>query len=1121
MAPNTRPRSLAKTLSFSLMAAIIIISGAAIWVVYYFNLSRRADRLMNEKADEYIVFMTDTLAVPMWDISRENVRDIGRSMSRNDYLARIIITDAYGGTWFSYTGENAGALVHREGPVIYDGEEIGRVAIALSAERFLKSHRWMLWSSVGIIVLVLGGLLALTGLFFRILLKQPLDQIGEIVTAYAEGRYDAAEREMPWVELMPLVEVLRKMGETITAQMAELTAAERKYRSIFENAVEGIFQEHPEGRFLSVNTTLARMLGFDDPAAVIAAYTDIRTQLYIDPADRDRAGAILTDRGRINGLETRWRRRDGVVIWVSISGRAVTDEAGALLFYEGIAEDITEKKRVAEELNQYRVRLEEIVARRTEELRLAKEEAEKANNAKSEFLANMSHEIRTPMNAIIGLSALVLKQSLSPRVRSSLTTLSNSARYLLDLINNILDFSKIEAGKLTLEHSDLSLTSLLDDLVELFADATTEKGVLLNTYAEADVPDSLMGDPLRLRQVLINLVNNAVKFTDAGEIRVRVAVEERSPEAVTLSFTVRDTGIGISAEQAARLFTSFTQADGSTTRKYGGTGLGLTISRHLVALMGGDIRVEQPDDGGARLIFTARFEVSEDVQSPVTITDRHALLAVVHETTRTHLACALRRAGLSADVVETYAAARARWTEADGAYDLVILDGTLADLKSGTPAQDFQARGRPRPPALVRLKPLGEPGETVGTDGLQKTLTTPLRPGRIVELLGELFGGGPAEPDGGSREEIPVSPRGGRVLLVEDNRINQEVAREILQDAGYRVDLADNGERALEAARRFRYAAVLMDVQMPRMDGYEAARRLREDPRYAEVPIIALTAHALDGDRDRCLAAGMNDYVAKPIDPDGLIRCLSRWIRDSEPRPAQAPPSIVPAPTPPEAPAASVIDRAAALRRLNGNESLFHRLLGDLIRDYGAADDALRRAVADGDSTTAGRLAHQIKGVAGNLGATELSGAAERLESALKSAEAGEAVEAALEGFSEALDRVRAEAASMEARPTRRSADAKGARGRETVSEALAELSDLIQRNNPRALDQINALADRLGGHPAAAALPDLTDRLEQFDFKGASAILAEIDRQVREGPSATGEVGAPPEDGAPGQGGT
>ena len=1108
-----RPRSLAKTLSFSLMAAIIIISAAAIWVVYHFNLSRRADRLMNRKADEYIGFMTDTLSVPMWDIARENVRDIGRSMSRNDYLARIVVTDAYGHTWFTYASDDGGELVQREGPVVYDGEEIGRVAIALSAERFLESHRRLLWSSVGIIVLVLGGLLTLTGLFFRILLKRPLDQIGEIVTAYAEGRYDAPQTEIPWVELMPLVTVLRKMGGTITAQMAELTAAERKYRSIFENAVEGIFQEHPGGWFLSVNTTLARMLGFDGPAAVIAAYTDIRNQLYSDPAERDRAGAILAEQGRINGLETQWRRRDGVVIWVSISSRAVTDEAGDLLFYEGIAEDITEKRRVAEELNQYRVRLEEIVARRTEELRMAKDEAEKANNAKSEFLANMSHEIRTPMNAIIGLSALVLKQPLSPRVRNNLTTLSNSARYLLDLINNILDFSKIEAGKLTLEHSELSLTALLDDLVEMFADATTKKGVLLNAYAETDVPDALVGDPLRLRQVLINLVNNAVKFTDAGEIRVRVAVIEQSPAAALLSFTVRDTGIGISAEQADGLFTSFTQADGSTTRKYGGTGLGLTISRHLVALMGGTIRVEQASDGGARLVFTARFDLPEDAPSPAIIIDRHALMAVAHETTRTHLACALRRRGLSADVVETYNDARSRWAAAGGDYDLVILDEALADIQPGAPVRDFQPIQKRRPPALVRLLSLGSPGETLGNGGFNAELSIPLRPTRIVDLLGELFGDAPTTSNGTGREQSVVEPAGGRVLLVEDNRINQEVAGEILRDAGYRIDLADNGERALEAARRVRYAAVLMDVQMPKMDGYEASRRIREDPRYAEVPIIALTAHALEGDRDRCIAAGMNDYVAKPIDPDGLVRCLAQWIRHPAP-PAPPPRSTdsAPAPDVPKAPMTSAIDRAAALRRLNGNESLFRRLLGDLIRDYGAADDAIRGALADGDSTTAGRLAHQIKGVAGNLGATELFEAAGSLESAIRTAADAEAVEAALERFSKALGRVR-EAAALETPSTERppAKDADGTLDRELVEEALAELSGLIQRNNPRSLDRIDALADQLDGHPAADSLPDLTDRLEQFDFRGASAVLAEIDRRVREAPPETGEVGTPP----------
>ena len=757
--PPRRRRSISRELTLGLVITIMVISTLAITGIYL-NLSARAETLLQVKADEYLDFTVDTLSAPMWDIARENIRDIGLSLARSDFLVGIRVVDADGRVLLDHQKSPTGPVIGRSGPVLYEGEQIGRVDLTLSAGRFMADRRQMLPTTVGILLAVVVCLLVVTGIYTRMLLKNPLDRLGAVVAAYAEGRYDAARADIPYAEFAPLVAVLHEMGETIIHQMGELTAAEEKYRNIYENAVVGIFQEDPRGRFLGVNQTLAGMLGYDDPEQALAACRDVGSRLYRRAEDREKFIRVCDRLGRFTDMETQWRRRDGESIWVSLSGRKVADDAGRLLYCEGIAEDITEKKRFEAELSRYRAHLEELVDQRTRELAAAKEEAERANTAKSAFLANMSHEIRTPMNAIIGLSSLSLGLDLPPKAEAHMKTLRKSARHLLDLIDNILDFSKIEAGQLALEESDFSLRNLLDELVEMFAGPIAEKGIAMDRHIDPGIPDRLRGDPLRLRQILINLVNNAVKFTEEGEIAVRAALEASGDDGVLLRFTVRDTGIGIPPEERARLFTSFMQADNSTTRKYGGTGLGLAISKRLAELLGGEIRVDRPGEvglnAGTQFSFTARFGLA------------------VH------------------------------------------------------PAESAET-----------------PGPETGLD----------------------------RPD--------ADLAGVRVLLAEDNRINQEVALEILRGSGAAVAVVENGAAAVDAVRKARYDAVLMDVQMPTMDGLEAARIIRKDLGLETLPIIALTAHALDGDRKRCLAVGMNDYISKPIDPEKLFRTLRRWIGDA------------------------------------------------------------------------------------------------------------------------------------------------------------------------------------------------------------------------------------------------
>jgi two-component system sensor histidine kinase/response regulator len=517
----------------------------------------------------------------------------------------------------------------------------------------------------------------------------------------------------------------------------ELHKTEAKYRSIFENAVEGIFQTTPDGQYLDVNLSLARIYGYETPEALISGLTDIRGQLYVDNARRDEFARQLQAQLTVSGFESQIYRRDGEVIWISESARAVRDSAGKLLYYEGTVQDVTARKRAEEELQ------------------AAKDAAEAAARAKSEFLANISHELRTPMNGILGMTGLALDTELTPEQREYLLTVRDSADSLLKLLNEILDFSKIEAGRWELEALDFALRHDLERALKTLAIRARGKGLRLESHIDTTVPECLTGDPGRLRQVLVNLVGNAIKFTERGEVIIRVKVEEQTGNEVLLHFSVADTGIGIPVEKQSLIFDPFTQADNSTTRRFGGTGLGLAISARLVEMMKGQIWVESKGVQGSTFHFTASF-----------------------------------------------------------------------GFRNGTLQQSGAS------PVAATLPPV----------------------------------------------DVTTNPRRGHILLAEDNEINQRLATRLLEKRGYTVVCAGNGREALAALKRETFAVILMDVQMPELDGLEATAAIRQEEQGTgkHIPIVALTAHAMEGDRERCLAAGVDDYLSKPLQAQELIQVIER-----------------------------------------------------------------------------------------------------------------------------------------------------------------------------------------------------------------------------------------------------
>lgn len=889
--------------------------------------------------------------------------------------------------------------------------------------------------------------------------------------------------------------VLTRLRKTA---IAEIEKSEAYLRVVLDNAADAIVTIDKSGAINTFNHGAEKLFGYSCSEVV---NNDV--SILMPEPDKGRHPGYInnyltTGNATVigTGREVLGQHKDGNTfpIWLGLSDVLL----GKQRIFVAVIHDLSQQKQAETEIR-----------RGSEELEIAKENAEAANRAKSEFLAMMSYEIRTPMNAIVGMSHLILKTDLNRKQLNYVDKINVSAESLLNIINDILDFSKIETGFLQLEQISFNLDEVLNKLTNLVALKAQEKGLGFCFDIKPGIPFRLIGDPGRLIQVLVKLGSNAVKFTEQGEVVLTVEVQDEYKDQVILKFSMRDSGMGIEPEKQKSLFQSFYQADSSISRKFGGTGLGLVIAKRLVAMMGGEIGFESQLGEGSTFFFTARLsreknQLSPSLLLPKDVAQMHVLVVENRECSRRILEQTLHGFGFQVDSAMTVTEAIAMIGAADQRgcpYRLLLLDWDMPEMDGlESVRMKLDAVNISSPAVIImvtacRAEKLAHEIENLAVNAM---LVKPVNPSSLLDAILKAFaveiGDKTAVPKPDSAFESLVEKLcGSYVLVVEDNETNLELVQALLHVAGIKITVATDGQQALNVLEKEKFDAVLMDVQMPVMDGLTATRAIRQQPKFADLPIIALTAGAMDRDKSEVMAAGMNDYIAKPINVDDMLAILAKWIVPAEAGIGHV--GVIHQSKTDESlalPKIEAINTLIGLRTCNGKHSLYLRLLSKFIRE---ADfiARFRAAMAAGDEPGAQRLAHTLKGNAGNIGAETIEAAAQALENTFRKKIPDVEVVARLEELDKVLSPVVAALERFEAGSQSTPALVTTQIDVELLAPLLKQLAALLADDDTAALDRLDNIKVALKNAACHAELAEVIKRTERYEFETALIALRKL----------------------------
>jgi PAS domain S-box-containing protein len=1017
-----KKRTIARDLILWLTLSIILVV-TILGTIYYLHSADVYQNRLNARTAYITDEFVNVMILPLWNLDIEMIRQISEAYLNSEYLVGIRVTTQYGAIIFdNHPPPDPKRLIYIKQPIIKEKIVLGTAELSFTKESISQMQRTMIHTILVIGFSVIAIIAAGTHLIMKTLLDAPLEELIQGIRNIAGGDYQSPMNAVPQQDINAIINEINIMAGHIAARTEQLkkeiherAKAEEKLsetQAFLSAAIEQsssgiIIADAPDVKIRVANSAALDIRGkASKPPEQIKDWKSFFPGGKACEPDELPLSRAVRRGERCRNIELIIQNEKGENRWISANAAPIRNPQGEIIAGISIFNDITDKKEVEESLKRAHDELEKRVKERTEalrqaneDLRYAKETAEAATKAKSEFLANMSHEIRTPLNGIIAAADLSLSEERSAKLDRYFKIIHSSAYTLLGIINDILDFSKIEAGRLELELRTFDLDIILNNVMEMFGNRATEKHIELILDIESGAPRALIGDSLRLQQILINLVGNAVKFTNQGVIHVGVRCEDVAARQAVLKFFVKDTGVGIAEERLDNLFEAFIQADPSTTRKYGGTGLGLSICKLLVEMMGGTIFAESRLGKGSIFSFTLPLErqpaeqenefiLPEDLHnSPVLVVDDCPESIMVIKNILENFG---HRAESAVSGEEAIRILEQRKNDGDF-FRLILIDWLMPSLDGIQISKKIREQLKLDIP-LIMMTAFGKEREKQDAEGagINAFLIKPVSQSVLFNTILEVFGKAEFKVEGKERGEIITEIslykeklQGSRVLVAEDNPTNQEIITAILESAGISFKIVDNGSAVISALKNERFDGILMDIQMPEMDGYETTKKIRDMK--LDIPIIAMTAHAMKGDEERCLRTGMDGYIAKPVNQEKFFQVLSKLIKPEKPA---APSKTVHSPAltasselPDRLPGIHIRE---ALKRLRIDPETFKAILLGFLDRNGDMIEKLWDAFEKEDTELIWRLAHNLKGSAGNIGAYKLQEAAYSLESVLR-----------------------------------------------------------------------------------------------------------------------------------------